>query len=145
MDVLRGQAQSQKSLTPTPTSVSAHDAFGAQSLCLRTSTVQQIVPRVAEGGWLVSSCFPWRCWLAACWLKTLSLVHRLRHMGRLFLEPLDGRVYSCGCCGAHLAKVDDLVSKVQFVVNLPCRNFPESRAAADSCTLTSLLRLTKCA
>ncbi|KAL3140719.1 hypothetical protein ABBQ32_005274 [Trebouxia sp. C0010 RCD-2024] len=32
-------------------------------------------------------------------------------MGRLFLEPLDGRVYSCACCGAHLARVDDLVSK----------------------------------
>ena len=35
-----------------------------------------------------------------------------RHMGRLFIEPLEGRVYCCGCCGAHLARVDELVSKV---------------------------------
>lgn len=35
-----------------------------------------------------------------------------RHMGRLFIEPLEGRVYCCGCCGAHLASVDELVSKV---------------------------------
>ncbi|KAL0052288.1 hypothetical protein WJX82_011400 [Trebouxia sp. C0006] len=32
-------------------------------------------------------------------------------MGRLFIEPLEGRVYCCGCCGAHLASVDELVSK----------------------------------
>lgn len=47
-----------------------------------------------------------------------------RHMGRLFIEPLEGRVYCCGCCGAHLASVDELVSKVcydpsQYV----CRSF----------------------
>lgn len=33
-------------------------------------------------------------------------------MGRLFLEPLEGRVYSCGHCGAHLAKAEELISKV---------------------------------
>jgi hypothetical protein len=37
-----------------------------------------------------------------------------RHMGRLFIEPLEGRVYCCGCCGAHLASVDELVSKVCY-------------------------------
>ena len=33
-------------------------------------------------------------------------------MGRLFLEALEGRVYSCGQCGAHLAKAEELISKV---------------------------------
>uniref|UniRef100_A0A7S0SU86 Protein yippee-like n=1 Tax=Mantoniella antarctica TaxID=81844 RepID=A0A7S0SU86_9CHLO len=32
-------------------------------------------------------------------------------MGRLFICYLEGRVYSCKACKAHLAKVDELVSK----------------------------------
>mmetsp|Transcript_14925 Transcript_14925/g.18021 ORF Transcript_14925/g.18021 Transcript_14925/m.18021 type:complete len:123 (-) Transcript_14925:527-895(-) len=32
-------------------------------------------------------------------------------MGRLFLEYLDGRVYSCVTCKSHLAQVDELISK----------------------------------
>ncbi|KAK3252404.1 hypothetical protein CYMTET_38295 [Cymbomonas tetramitiformis] len=32
-------------------------------------------------------------------------------MGRMFLEHLEGRVYSCRLCKSHLAQVDDLVSK----------------------------------
>jgi hypothetical protein len=34
-------------------------------------------------------------------------------MGRLFICYLEGRVYSCKACKAHLAKVDELVSKVR--------------------------------
>lgn len=34
-----------------------------------------------------------------------------RAMGRLFVEVLDGRVYRCRACKAHLAKVEELVSK----------------------------------
>mmetsp|Transcript_17117 Transcript_17117/g.37222 ORF Transcript_17117/g.37222 Transcript_17117/m.37222 type:complete len:125 (-) Transcript_17117:423-797(-) len=32
-------------------------------------------------------------------------------MGRLFLQHLDGRAYSCRICKSHLALVDELVSK----------------------------------
>ena len=33
-------------------------------------------------------------------------------MGRLFLQHLEGRAYSCRICKSHLALVDELVSKV---------------------------------
>ncbi|CAM6102947.1 unnamed protein product [Calypogeia fissa] len=33
-------------------------------------------------------------------------------MGRLYLTQLDGRIYSCEYCHSHLAKLDELVSKV---------------------------------
>eukprot|EP00854_Cymbomonas_tetramitiformis_P012268 gene12268-14489_t len=33
----------------------------------------------------------------------------------MFLEHLEGRVYSCRLCKSHLAQVDDLVSKEQAV------------------------------
>ncbi|KAK9813038.1 hypothetical protein WJX72_007877 [[Myrmecia] bisecta] len=32
-------------------------------------------------------------------------------MGRLYVESLEGRVYSCKHCGCHLASATDLVSK----------------------------------
>jgi len=32
-------------------------------------------------------------------------------MGRLFVQKLEGRVYSCRFCHAHLANFDDLISK----------------------------------
>ena len=33
-------------------------------------------------------------------------------MGRLFVEQLEGHVYSCKHCRMHLAHVEELVSKV---------------------------------
>ncbi|RWW05341.1 hypothetical protein GW17_00031392 [Ensete ventricosum] len=38
-------------------------------------------------------------------------------MGRLFLISLEGKIYSCKHCQAHLAVSDDIVSKVRQ--NLP--------------------------
>ena len=35
-------------------------------------------------------------------------------MGRLFLSYLDGRVYCCRLCKTHLARLDELISKVVF-------------------------------
>lgn len=32
-------------------------------------------------------------------------------MGRIFIEHLEGRVYSCKSCKKHLAKLDDVMSK----------------------------------
>ena len=34
-------------------------------------------------------------------------------MGRLFVEQLEGHVYSCKHCRMHLAHVEELVSKVR--------------------------------
>lgn len=59
-------------------------------------------------------------------------------MGRLFIEPLEGRVYCCGCCGAHLASVDELVSKVCYDPSqFACRSF-------SSCVTPTRLRPRSC-
>ena len=39
-------------------------------------------------------------------------VHDRHVMGRLFLSYLDGRVYCCRLCKTHLARLDELISKV---------------------------------
>ena len=41
-------------------------------------------------------------------------VHDRHVMGRLFLSYLDGRVYCCRLCKTHLARLDELISKVVF-------------------------------
>jgi len=45
-------------------------------------------------------------------------------MGRLFLCYLEGRVYSCKMCKSHLAKVDELVSKVSAARPCPAPRPP---------------------
>ena len=45
-------------------------------------------------------------------------------MGRLFVEWLEGKVYRCRSCKAHLAQADELVSKARLLITLllwPCR------------------------
>lgn len=32
-------------------------------------------------------------------------------MGRVYVEYVEGRAYTCRCCGCHLANVDEIVSK----------------------------------
>ena len=43
-------------------------------------------------------------------------------MGRLFICYLEGRVYSCKSCKAHLAKVDELVSKASSFSLFACND-----------------------
>lgn len=44
-------------------------------------------------------------------------------MGRLFVESLEGRIYSCKHCKTHLALYDDIVSKVASFFNLSLLEF----------------------
>lgn len=44
-------------------------------------------------------------------------------MGRLFVESLEGRIYSCKHCRTHLALYDDIVSKVASFFNLSLFEF----------------------
>ena len=75
-----------------------------------------------------SACLGFADWPLAAWTQLAYSLHiGCGYMGRLFIEPLDGKVYSCGCCGSHLARAEDLVSKVRLLPRLdngPCRNFP---------------------
>ena len=50
-------------------------------------------------------------------------------MGRLFVETLEGHVYSCKACRMHLAHVEELVSKVRQRPLVP----PVARASWDRC------------
>jgi hypothetical protein len=40
-------------------------------------------------------------------------------MGRVFVEHLSGKAYCCKYCHTHLAKVDELLSKVSIAANAP--------------------------
>lgn len=48
-----------------------------------------------------------------CWRGGTSSEVGKREMGRLFLVSLEGKIYSCKHCQAHLALVDDIVSRVR--------------------------------
>ena len=69
-------------------------------------------------------------------------------MGRLYISYLEGRVYSCKCCKAHLANIDELVSKVGIYVfatltvhaRRECRSLPYPSVTNSSCLLVLFFR-----
>ena len=56
---------------------------------------------------------PWEPLLSKCHTTAWRAGLHRGKMGRIFTSHLEGRVYSCKFCKAHLANVEEVVSKVE--------------------------------